>query len=907
VGTAKPAARPAAVVRPRLVKAEWPVLPDWAVKKGVRAVVRLELVIDEQGRVVSARALTNPGPGLGALAVQASRGLRFTPARVGGKAIRAKIRYPLRFIRPSPGPDPRRPTPRKASGEGNEARGARAAPPATAHGAGAHPRAAVRAHPHRDARDHGKANTKTNGEAKTKATGGAGAKARTKGRPSAGAKTSGRPSGSVKAKAGAKARASANEHEHEHEHPKKEDTRGNRHKHIHEHEPPHPPGARTRPASPSYLTEVVERRPLTAASDQVVRDRDFLLFSRQTPSDLLLMVPQLHISQHSGSGKGHQIFLRGFDAEHGQDLYVGFDGVPLNEPSHVHGIGYTDLHFILPKLVKRIEVLKGPYDVRYGNFATAGSVNFQLKDRLARSYASVSGGSFDTLRGTLAFTPPFEGLDAVVAVQGFSTAGFTAFGRWRGIRSLARVGKRWERSQLTATLVAYASTWNAADAVPLRLVNAGAVGFYGGLDETDGGASQRQHLSLRYLHTGKQNTFRTTLYLVQRRSRIYTNYTYRLNHPDHGDQTEQGDQRWILGGRAEWERELKAGPVTLRWLAGGVVRSDWVDLSLWRTEKRERWDRGAEVQGNLLDVGAYARLEVIPARWVRLVAGLRYDHLWYDASGVQDLTRPSGAIEDDQPVEGDNGLNVYAPKASVIFSPLRTLDLFINFGTGFHALDMRDAVLNPDQDIPLAYAGEVGFRTRLWRRLDLAGSIWGVYLEQEIFFDPTLGHSVDTGSSRRLGGELEARLRVFDWLHLHLDGSYTDARLVSSGDPVPNSPRLLVRGGITVRKPFSSSVRFFDGSVLTAGARVRYIGQRDLAAGRKSKAATLVDLLVGYELRWFAVELSFDNLLDAQWRDAQYYYSSRATLAEPDTGRTGFHFTAGTPFAIRATLRVFLP
>ena len=762
-----------------------------------------------------ARALNDPGPGLGPLAVKAAMGLLFRPAMVKGTPARAIIRIRFSFA----------PTRRNTPPTTGATTGAKAAPK--------------------------------------------------------GPKGPQKPNKPPQIKARATPRVSTR--------------------------PVTPPAAPIKPPGPGYSTTVTGRRPLTAASDQVVRDLDFRLFPRQTPSDLLLMVPQLHIAQHSGSGKGHQIFLRGFDAEHGQDIYMGFGGVPINEPSHIHGIGYTDLHFIIPELVHRIEVLKGPYDVRYGNFATAGAINFVPKNFLSRSYVDVTGGSFDTLKATLAFSPSWKTLDAVVAVQGFTTNGYTAFGKWRGVRSLARVSKDLGQGRLAVTLAVYGSHWYSADAVPTRLVSSGDLGFYGGLDETDGGSSERQQLSVSYDSQHQNDTFKGLLYLVQRRSRIYTNYTYFLEHPDHSDQTEQADQRWIMGGRAEWERQLKVRTVRFVTLLGTVLRSDWVHLELYRTQARQRWDRGADVDGRLLDVGAFARLEIIPTRWFRAVVGLRYDYLHFDASGVQDLLRPSGAVDDDQPVNGNNGRSVFAPKASLIFSPHRAVDLFLNFGTGFHALDLRDAVLNPDQRIPLAYAGEFGFRAKIWQRLNVAGSIWATYMEQEIFFDPTLGRSVDTGRSRRLGGELEARLRILSWLHLHLDASYTDSRLVDSGDPVPNSPNLLFRAGVTVRKRFASKIGFFNRSLLTAGVRVRYIGARDLAEGHRAQDATLVDLLVGYELRWFALELAFDNLLDARWKDAQYYYVSRAGHAEPDVGVAGHHFTAGTPFAVRATLRVFLP
>jgi outer membrane receptor protein involved in Fe transport len=649
-----------------------------------------------------------------------------------------------------------------------------------------------------------------------------------------------------------------------------------------------------------YETTIIGSRGLTASSDQLIRNRDFLLFPRKTPSDLLLMVPQLHISQHSGSGKGHQIFLRGFDAEHGQDIYIGYSGIPLNEPSHVHGIGYTDLHFIIPEMIKTIEVLKGPYDVRYGNFATAGSVNFILKDSLKHSYISSEAGFFSTIQNTLVLSKKFSGLKTIFTVQQFSTKGYTSFGNWSGYRLFGKISKKLKYGKLSLNISSYESSWNSADAIPVRAVDSGLIDFYGGIDSSDGGSSRRDHIGLSWEKKTENGNLKSNIYFVNRNSTIFTNYTYFLNNPTYGDQTEQGDSRYIYGGRVE--KNWKTGK--FKFLAGVVYRSDNIKLNFYRTENRIRWDTGADVHGNIMDAGTYLRMKIKPTKWFNIIAGLRHDYLWFKTEGVQDFVLPSGAIIEEQPCNGSNSQNIFSPKLSFIITPVKDLNIFFNSGTGFHSLDMRDAVLNPQQEIPIAYAGEVGIRTKLWKKLDIAGAFWGTYLEQEIFFDPTLGKSINLGESQRTGFEFEARLKIFRWLSSSLDGSYTNSKLINSSDPIPNSPSFLFRGVISVRKKFRSENWY--GGILSMGFRARYIGERDLQEGYKSEPVNLYDLLVRYRFKRFSLQLTINNLLNTKWKDAQFYYSSRVSLNEPDIGYKCYHFTAGTPFSVKLLLKVNL-
>lgn len=661
------------------------------------------------------------------------------------------------------------------------------------------------------------------------------------------------------------------------------------------------------PKTPSYSTVVIGLRPLTASSDRRVRNQDFVSLPTRTPSDLLLLVPQLHISQHSGSGKGHQIFLRGFDCEHGDNLSIFFEGVPLNEPSHVHGVGYTDLHFLIPSVLKEMRVIKGPYDARYGDFSTAGAVNFTLKDRLEKSVVAFGGGSFQTMEGMLAFSPQIKGVNVLVALEGFSTQGFTAQGKWDGFRAIGKVSKRLSVGKISLITAAYGSHWKSTDAIPQRLLSSGEKGFYDGVDPTDGGSSSRQHLSLHYKTGSSRRGFKALAYLYRRTTRIYTNYTYLLENPSFSDQSEQGDARWVMGAKAQFYRRWKFGFLKIRGVMGGGWKHDDIETALYRTEKQTRFDRVAELDQKLHNLSAFTSLSFIPCTWVRLITGLRYDYFLFDVQGLMDLSLPSGFIEQDQPVNGTKGFGLPTPKVSLVFLPHRTISLFLNYGMGFHSPDARDPILNDDMDIPVAHAGEVGFRLRLGKKVDIAGAFWGVYMERDMYFDPKFGRSVDTGSTRRLGGELEARGSIKPWLYLFLDASYTDAKLIETKEPLIGSPSWLCSGGAvgTFRIPWGPQV--IKNSVIRGGLRLRYIGSRYLAEGMKAEDAFLGDILLDWDTRHFGLSLSITNFWDAKWRDAQFYYTSRASLDEPIQGIKDFHFTPGSPLEVKATLRLYLP
>ena len=637
--------------------------------------------------------------------------------------------------------------------------------------------------------------------------------------------------------------------------------------------------------------EVAVRRPLTAASQRVVRDRDFLLLPRQTASDLLLNVPHLHISQHSGGGKGHQIFLRGFDAEHGEDLAVYLEGVPVNLPSHIHGIGYADLHFLVPEAVERIDLMKGPYDVRRGDFALAGSVDFGLRRDFADSVSTTTYGSFNSFSQRLHLSPCPEGVDCAFSAEYFHTDGFTRHGLWDGGRFLGRAGGRLAGLDLHLLAGAYVSAWDSADTIPLALVESGELGFYDGVDDSDGGRSRRLHVSAHLEKRGRHSLLKAVLYGVRTTGTIYSNYTYFLKSPERGDQTEQGDDRVYFGGKAEFTRTLFPVGLELVLRSGAEYRGDLAAIGQWRTKQRQRWDLVTDFDAGVHSIGTWLGAEFLPARWCRLVFGGRYDHFFFLLEGVEDLQRPSGYVDEEVPLEGRASLGILSPKAALIVSLLPQWDLFFNYGRGFHSPDIRDVVRNSDAAIPDAHFGEVSSRVRMGSRLDLAASVWTARVQDEVFFDPDLGRSVGQGKSRRLGGEVEVRFAPVDFVLLYADCGYTDARLVTTDKPVVGAPRWMFTGGAALR-----GLLGFSGNV-----RLRHIGERPLDGGQYSEAATVVDLLAGWDWKWLGLGLTIENLLGVRWQDSQFYYRSRPRpdVAEPQPGR---HFTPGTPFAFKGTL-----
>jgi outer membrane receptor protein involved in Fe transport len=663
-------------------------------------------------------------------------------------------------------------------------------------------------------------------------------------------------------------------------------------------------------------TTVTARRPFTAASSSTVRDQDFLLRPHPRPADILQGVPGFYTVQHAGGGKANQYFLRGFDADHGTDVALFVDGVPVNMVSHGHGQGYADLNWIIPELIERVEVRKGTYFAQDGDFATAGAVNLVTRRNFESSQVTLGGGSFRTLRGMFIAAPDVEGWSPVVAGQVYGTNGpFLEPEKTERYSFFAKVTRPLsERSTLSLALTSYFSGWNASGQVPLREVLAGRMDRFASMDPTEGGKSQR-HSAYGTWRTrlGDDGEVNILAYAVRYRLDLYSNFTFFSRDPVNGDMIEQNDQRTVLGFNASYRFRREWGGLTFDTTLGAQARGDSIDNGLSYAKARERLDTVVDASLREGSLGVYAQEELTLTPWLRTVLGLRADAFGFD---VDDHLEDSAAP--DSKTSGVERSLRLSPKASLVLSPLPDTDLYVNYGHGFHSNDARGVVRLPEPVTPLTRARgyEVGARTRLFDRLDLAGSVFRLDLDSELVWVGDEGTTEARGATRRQGVEAEARLKVLPWLFADADATLTRATYAQNagnGNAVALAPTLILAGGVSARHP----------SGVYGRLGVLHLGDRPATEDRflVAEGFTRVDATLGYRRSWYEVNVGVQNLLNARWREAQFANVSRLSFesseascpagtrpsgeADAFAGCEDLHFTPGAPLNVQASASIF--
>ncbi len=728
-----------------------------------------------------------------------------------------------------------------------------------------------------------------------------------------------------------------------------------------------------KPAKPLYQSTVEGDGPKSAASASTIRNFDFDIRPKNSPNDLLNLVPGLLAVQHQGGGKADQIFLRGFDADHGTDVAVYVDGVPINLPSHAHGQGYTDLHWLIPEAIDRMEVTKGPYDARYGDFATAGAVNFYTRKRFDSSEVSITLGGFPTL-GCKSFpldckpvaTERFLGI-ASPKLTGWAEKlhPWVAFelardeGPFQNAEHLYRynvfgkIGYDLSPHDTLGLFVsAYGSGWNGSGQIPAREVEAGRLSQFGAIDPSEGGLTDREMLNLYYQHKSNINQFDAQVYYVRSQLALFNDFTFFLRDPINGDEIEQDDGRSVVGANLTYHHHTDWRGFRLRTTVGAQLRYDTIHVDLWDTTSqngsyRKRIARHVDASqyhfGNdddisQLNIGAFAEEDIRWNRFVRTIVGLRADFFGFDVNELSETLGPG------QPAtSGTKQKSLLSPKATVVVTPLRALDLYFNFGMGFHSNDARLAVqegqVTPDGAIvnvvPRLYGGEFGARLTLWDRFTVAAALWASYLENETVFDGDAGVFLPADPTRRWGVDVEARAHPLSWLFLDLDVAQASATSVpnaGNGGAIALAPTLYLTGGVTVEHGWERAGR------VRGGLRFRYLADRPafdetspeyqmlnaIAPDRvNAQGYFLVDLYGAYRYRWFEVAVAIQNLFNTNWREAQFgnhsctrdetmnpqnpnYAVCGVTLpAAQRTGVADVHFTPGVPFNLQLSVRAY--
>ncbi|MDP2140800.1 MAG: TonB-dependent receptor [Gammaproteobacteria bacterium] len=613
------------------------------------------------------------------------------------------------------------------------------------------------------------------------------------------------------------------------------------------------------------------------------------------PAELLELVPGLIATQHSGEGKGNQYFLRGFNLDHGTDLAIKVDGLPVNMPSHAHGQGYADLNFLIPELVEVLSYRKGPYYAEIGDFGTAGSSEFIYADVLERGTVTMTAGGNDYRR--IFAGQSFEAFSGNLTVAGAVT---DYAGPWVLDQNLDKKNALVKYHQVSGdtawsiTAMGYDNTWDSTDQIPLRAVESGALSRFGNIDPSDGGKTHRHSLSFDWIQDQGESRLTADGYVIDYGLDLFSNFTYFLEDPVRGDQFEQAEDRTVFGFNIAWQRDLSLGQIPSSLTLGLQNRSDNIDLGLYKTQQRMRHTitREDDVQQSL--TSPYVSLEQEWSETFRSVASVRFDRY---ATDVDADMRINGGVRSQ---------TLTSPKLNLIYSPTSSTEYFVSAGQGFHSNDARGTTIriDPVSGVPAdsvdllakARSTEIGMRTSAIANAQIAVSMFSMKLDSELLYVGDAGATEALGASKRRGIEIGAIYAPTEWLLVDTDLTFTKARLTGVGadDRIPNSVDRTASLGLIV-----NNLNNWSG-----GLRVRYLGEAPLIEDNsmKSDSTFLLNAQTTYQINanW-SVGLEVMNLLDSNDNDITYFYESR--LAGEAMPQDDIHFHPVEPRSVRLTVQ----
>ncbi|MFK8009072.1 MAG: TonB-dependent receptor [Saprospiraceae bacterium] len=609
--------------------------------------------------------------------------------------------------------------------------------------------------------------------------------------------------------------------------------------------------------------------------------------------EVLRKVPGLFIAQHAGGGKAEQIFLRGFDIDHGTDIAINVDGMPVNMVSHAHGQGYADLHFLIPETVENIDFAKGPYYADHGNFTTAGYVDFKTKDKLDQNIFGMEVGQFNTFRtvAALDLLEKKKGHNAYIASEFLLTDGPVESPQ--NFKRINLMGKYTmdlkNRDKLSVLFSHFQSKWDASGQIPQRLVDNGTITRFGSVDDTEGGNTSRTNLALSHTKIINDNSFlKSNFFYSNYDFELFSNFTFFLDDTINGDQIRQYEQRNIFGLNSTLFQNYTLGNTGLEMSYGVGLRYDDVnDNELSHTANRktiiEQYALGDVDEANFY---GFVNAEFDFGKWM-INPSVRLDAFTFD---YQDRLAPTYTSLSEQQA-------IVSPHLKIIYNPNPTWQLFLKGGKGFHSNDTRVVVARDGKQIlPAAYGADLGAVWKPLPRLWLNGALWHLYLEQEFVYVGDAGIVEPSGQTRRQGFEFGMRYQLGKYLFFNADINYTHARAIDEEDGanyIPLAPDLTSVGGLSFQHPNG-----FTGSL-----RYRYIKDRPANEDNSivAEGYFVVDANLNYTFKRVTLGLSVENLLDTEWNEAQFATESR--LRNETESVEEIHFTPGVPFFLKGTVK----
>jgi outer membrane receptor protein involved in Fe transport len=638
---------------------------------------------------------------------------------------------------------------------------------------------------------------------------------------------------------------------------------------------------------------------------------DQLLRPVNSAQDLLRLVPGLFIAQHAGGGKAEQIFLRGFDCDHGTDFAVSVDGLPVNMVSHAHGQGYADFHFVIPETVEALRVYKGPYTARFGDFATAGAGEFTTKTRLEHSQVKLELGQFATRRALvmldllgqnhhLLSKKPESAY--VAAEYNYTNSYFDHpqhFKRFNGMGKYT--GQLSDKTSLTLLGSHFTSNWDASGQIPERGIEQGIISRYGSIDPTEGGRTSRTNASV-ILTTALPHdaVLRQQAYYSKYDFSLFSNFTFFLHDSINGDEINQTDNRNLFGYTATYERDDQLGARNLHSTLGVGTRNDFSTLDLRHTMRRQVLDTIST--GRLFEQNINVYLDETLTLTDRLTvnAAVRTDFFTFDFQG----RRTDEVTGLPAPLAGRVARARVSPKLNLYYQLTPAVQLFARSGFGFHSNDARGVIQGVNANVlPRAIGSEIGSTFKPLPSLVVNAALWSLHLQDELVYVGDNAVVESTGPTQRYGLDLSVRYQLSHRLFLDTDLNYNHGRQTDAPENanyIPLAPTFTSTGGLTYKAPkgLSSSLRY------------RHIDSRPANddGSITARGYFLLDAVLAYTTPRFQIGASAENLLNVQWNQAQFATQTRlinTPKREPLEGIDQLHFTPGTPFYAKVNVSVF--
>jgi outer membrane receptor protein involved in Fe transport len=613
----------------------------------------------------------------------------------------------------------------------------------------------------------------------------------------------------------------------------------------------------------------------TTASQGTISQEQIQTRPLSRPGEVLETIPGVIVTQHSGTGKANQFFLRGFNLDHGTDFATSFDEIPINMVSHAHGQGYTDLNFLIPELIETIQYHKGATSIDDGDFASAGTAKISSIHSLDRPYVQMTLGKNDLLRVLGVGNLQLQNGEIIAAIENLNNDG-----PWINPENLSKQNvflKYFSGDHSKNKSIAfqhYQSKWDATDQIPERLIDSGEIDRFGSLNTSDGGKSSRTALWYNSKNHDEKQFSELSSYAVYNKLNLFSDFSYFLNDPLRGDQFEQAEERTTLGAKYQkgWATVWQDRDVLNTY--GSSFRYDYIaDIGLYQTENRQRFRTIRQDDIQEFSFGIWGQNQTSWQPWLKTIFGVRGDFYSFDVNS------------DRKENTGNETDHILSPKLSMVLGPWKNVEYYLNYAYGFHSNDARGTTtrlnIDPrdsnylskiDSVSPLVRTinSEIGLRANFIPELTSTLAVWQLDSDSELLFIGDAGTTEASRPSKRQGLEISQYYQPTDAWIIDLDAAWSKARFKNNsaeGNHIPGA----------IEKTLAAGFTYHVNDQLNFGGRLRYFGSRPLIEDNsvRSDSSTLVNLQGSYQFnKNFQAQLELFNVFDQKVNDIEYYYAS---------------------------------